>query len=117
MVPAIAMVDYPMTKSARVFLLSPANCTGERARQVMAESAAFPLAERLRSAEGVPLGEGFAFVSGLYFRGKLTYALAFARPPARRFACGVFVITPDREAAAPAWGASTAVPDGSSRLC
>ena len=31
--------------------------------------------------EGAPLGELFAFVSGLYFRGKLTYARRFAAPP------------------------------------
>jgi hypothetical protein len=35
----------------------------------------------LRSVEGIPLGELFAFVSGLYFRGKLTYARHFAAPP------------------------------------
>ncbi len=39
------------------------------------------------------LGELFSFVSGLYFRGKLAYAGAFARPPAG--AEGVLVITPD----------------------
>jgi hypothetical protein len=46
---------------------------------------------RLRSA-GAPLGEVFSFVSSLYFRGKLTYANAFAQPPAGL--CGAFVITP-----------------------
>src|SRR6185295_17221591 len=34
----------------------------------------------------------FSFMSSLYFRGKLTYARAFARPPAGL--CGAFVITP-----------------------
>jgi len=34
----------------------------------------------------------FSFLSSLYFRGKLTYARAFARPPERL--CGAFVITP-----------------------
>ncbi len=38
------------------------------------------------------LGEAFSFVSSLYFRGKLAYARAFARPP--RGASGVHVITP-----------------------
>ena len=33
---------------------------------------------QLRSVEGAPLGEVFSFLSGLYFRGKLTYARAFA---------------------------------------
>ena len=37
--------------AARVFLLSPANCRGARARQVLSPRAAFPLAERLQSAE------------------------------------------------------------------
>ena len=40
--------------------------------------AAFDLARRLRSSEGAPLGEAFSFLSGLYFRGKLTYANRFA---------------------------------------
>ena len=41
-------------------------------------AAEFPLAVQLRRREGAPVGEVFAFLSGLYFRGKLTYALAFA---------------------------------------
>jgi hypothetical protein len=64
----------------RVFLLSPANCGGTRAKQVMSPNATFALAARLRSAEGAPLGDLFSFMSGLYFRGKLTYARRFARP-------------------------------------
>jgi hypothetical protein len=43
--------------------------------------AGFPLAAALRSAAGAPLGDVFAFVSGLYFRGKKTYAEAFGRAP------------------------------------
>ncbi len=39
------------------------------------------LSRRLRSSEGAALGELFAFVSSLYFRGKLAYARAFANPP------------------------------------
>ena len=77
----------------RIFLLSPAHCGGKRAQLVMNEQASFDLACRLRQQEGVPLGELFAFLSGLYFRGKLAYAAAFARPPAG--VEGVFVITPD----------------------
>ena len=64
----------------RVFLLSPANCGGTRARQALSPNATFALAAALRSSEGAPLGELFSFVSGLYFRGKLTYARRFARP-------------------------------------
>jgi hypothetical protein len=78
---------------ARVFLLSPAQCNGSRARLLLSPRADFPLARRLRAAEGAPIGEVFAFLSGLYFRGKLAYARAFAAPPAG-LAGGVFVITP-----------------------
>ena len=47
---------------------------------------------RLRDGGGVELGEAFAFVSSLYFRGKLAYARAFARPP--EGLAGAHVITP-----------------------
>jgi hypothetical protein len=82
----------------RIFLLSPANCSGPRARMVLSERAQFDLAVRLRSGSGVAIGEVFAFVSGLYFRGKLAYALAFARPPepgAPIAGSGALVITPN----------------------
>ena len=74
-----------------LFLLSPASLGGDRARILLREAAAFPLARQLRSATGAPLGEVFAFLSGLYFRGKATYARAFARPP--RGTPGALVIT------------------------
>ena len=80
-----------------IFLLSPANCGGNRARIVLSERATFNLAVRLRSADGASIGEVFTFLSGLYFRGKLSYARAFAAPPEPRSALcesGVFVITP-----------------------
>jgi hypothetical protein len=77
----------------RIFLLSPAHCGGRRAAILLSDRAAFPLAERLRSA-GISLGEAFSFLSGLYFRGKLTYAGRFARPPEGQ--SGVQVITTDR---------------------
>lgn len=64
----------------RIFLLSPANAGGDRGRLLLRAEAKFDLAARLRSG-GVPLGEAFAFISGLYFRGKLAYAQAFAAPP------------------------------------
>ena len=75
-----------------IFLLSPASTSGARARLLLNESARFPLALRLQSSDGAPLGEVFSFSSALYFRGKLAYARAFARPPANL--CGAFVITP-----------------------
>jgi hypothetical protein len=78
----------------RIFLLSPAHCGGKRATILLNERATFPLAQRLRSAGGVSLSEAFSFLSGLYFRGKATYASKFARPPADY--PGVQVITTDR---------------------
>lgn len=77
----------------RIFILSPAHCGGKRAEILLNQRAAFPFAVRLRSA-GVTLGEAFSFLSGLYFRGKLTYADRFARPPDGN--PGVQVITTDR---------------------
>jgi hypothetical protein len=47
----------------------------------MRENAGSEMARRLRQG-GVPLGELFSFMSGLYFRGKLAYARAFADAPA-----------------------------------
>ncbi len=79
---------------SRVFLLSPANCSGRRATQILSPCATFDLAERLRSSEGAALGDVFAFVSGLYFRGKLTYARRFASPPDPDYP-GVHIITPN----------------------
>src|SRR5437762_2311028 len=64
----------------RIFLLSPANCGGERAQLLFAPGAQFELARRLRDRSGAPLGEVMSFVSGLYFRGKLTYAARFGVP-------------------------------------
>jgi hypothetical protein len=74
------------------FLLSPAYAGGRRAQMLLNERAQFDLARRLRNSGGVSLGEAFTFLSGLYFRGKLAYANAFARPDLSR----VLVITPTR---------------------
>jgi hypothetical protein len=74
----------------RIFLLSPANIGGDRGRMLLRPDAKFDLAARLRR-EGAPLGEVFAFISGLYFRGKLAYAREFARSP--EGIPGAFVIT------------------------
>jgi len=82
----------------RIFLLSPANCSGPRAQMLLSDRAQFDLARRLRSRQGVAVGEAFAFISGLYFRGKLAYALEFARPPEPGLpltASGALVITPN----------------------
>ena len=76
----------------RVFLLSPANCNGVRARWLLHKSGPSALAQRLRSDSGAPIGDVFKFLSALYFRGKLTYAVTFARPP--EHSMGVAIITP-----------------------
>jgi hypothetical protein len=63
----------------------------------MSDRATFDLAVRLRAPGGATLGEVFSFMSGLYFRGKLAYARAFAMPPDPESAVagsGIFVITP-----------------------
>ena len=65
---------------ARVFLLSPAHCGGERAQLLFSQRARFDLARRLQTGEGATLGEVFSFLSGLYFRGKLAYAERFGLP-------------------------------------
>jgi hypothetical protein len=77
-----------------IFLLSPARCDGKRAKVLINPKAEFPLAVRLREPDGAPIGEVFAFLSGLYFRGKLAYAGAFGPRSS-------FVITTDRGLVAP----------------
>jgi hypothetical protein len=78
---------------SRIFLLSPASCGGKRASLLFNARADFTLAQRVRSESGAPLGEVFSFLSGLYFRGKLTYARAFENPPSGA-PSGIHVITP-----------------------
>jgi hypothetical protein len=82
----------------RVFLLSPANCGGMRARLIASPQASFPLARQMRDKAGAPLGDVFSFVSGLYFRGKLAYARRFVVPPDPADPVsggGIFIITPN----------------------
>jgi hypothetical protein len=86
-------VRKPAAAPPRIFLLSPAHCGGERARLLFNPEARFELAVRLRGTEGATLAETFTFLSGLYFRGKIAYALHFARPP--ESVPGVLVITPN----------------------
>ena len=80
--------------SHRIFLLSPASCHGRRAKLLFNDQATFDIARAVRSEAGSTLGEVFSFLSGLYFRGKLAYARAFAAPPER--SPGIQVITPSR---------------------
>ncbi|HEV7838429.1 MAG TPA: hypothetical protein VGO75_10225 [Gemmatimonadaceae bacterium] len=77
----------------RIFLLSPASCGGKRAALLFNDRAEFDIAVRVRQQPGAPLGDVFSFLSGLYFRGKLTYAREFENPPPRR-SPGIQIITP-----------------------
>ena len=74
----------------KVFLLSPASTSGRRAQLLFNDRAEFAMAQNIRRPGGATIGEVFSFLSGLYFRGKLAYATAFAAPS------DVLVITPDR---------------------
>jgi hypothetical protein len=78
----------------RIFLLSPAYAGGRRAQMILSPRAQFDLAKKLRRKRGATIAEVFTFLSGLYFRGKIAYANAFAS--AAGGCCGVFVITPTR---------------------
>jgi hypothetical protein len=69
-----------------VFLLSPAFCGGRRASILLNPKSQAETTRELRAGR-LSLGRAFAFMSGLYFRGKLTYA--------RRFG-DALVITPTR---------------------
>jgi hypothetical protein len=60
-----------------LFLLSPARCGGVRAGQLARSSG--ELGEQLRAGTA-QLGDVFAWLSALYFRGKLAYARTFADP-------------------------------------
>src|SRR5215207_7481503 len=75
----MSRTDPAGAPTSTIFLLSPADCGGKRAATLFRPAAAFDLAVRVRTPPGAPLGEVFSFVSGLYFRGKLTYAERFGR--------------------------------------
>ena len=87
------IAEAPLVDQRRIFLLSPASCGGKRAALLFNDRAEFDIARRVREPPGAPLGEVFSFLSGLYFRGKLTYAREFQNPPPRR-AAGIEIITP-----------------------
>jgi len=69
-----------------VFLLSPAYCGGRRASILLNPKSQAVTTREMRAGR-LSLGGAFAFMSGLYFRGKLTYAQRFG---------DVLVITPTR---------------------
>ena len=71
-----------MNRTARhgISLVSPAYVGGERARMILSDHAEYELPRKLRSKRGASIAEVFTFLSGLYFRGKIFYATAFAQP-------------------------------------
>jgi hypothetical protein len=87
----------------RIFLLSPANLNGLRAKQLTSPRARFAAAVRYQSPEGVPIAEAFAFMSALYFRGKIAYARQFAVPSPTIGGDGIFVITSGYGLVPPDW--------------
>lgn len=74
----------------RYFLLSPAYLGGRRGQWLRNPDAAHPLA-RAVATTGAPVAEVYAFISALYFRGKITYARRFSSSPD-----AIRVITPTR---------------------
>ncbi len=80
-----------------VFLLSPASLSGTRAKQLTSPRAEFAAARQYRSEDGVPIADAFAFMSSLYFRGKIAYAMHFGG------AANTFVITSGFGLVSPDW--------------
>lgn len=83
---------------SRVFLISPARLDGVRAKSVFEPAGkGGKIAQGVRTREGLPIGEVFQMLSGLYFRGKLAYARKFARAPEGSWVgSGALVITANR---------------------
>ena len=82
-----------------VFLLSPAFCGGRRASILLNPKSEAVTTREMRTGR-LSLGRAFAFMSGLYFRGKLTYAQRFGE---------ALVITPTRGLQDPELPFSTAL--------
>ena len=78
--------------SPTIFLLSPAFCGGRRAAILLNPQSPAVTSRALRAGK-LSLGGAFAFMSGLYFRGKLAYAERFGQ---------AYVITPTRGLQPPA---------------
>jgi len=87
----------------KIFLLSPASTGGIRAKQFTSPRANFEAARMYRSPEGVPIAMAFAFMSSLYFRGKIGYALHFAQPSPAAGGHGVYIIAPGFGLVPPDW--------------
>jgi hypothetical protein len=88
---------------SKIFLLSPANLSGLRAKQLASPRARFDTALRYQSEAGVPIADAFAFMSALYFRGKIAYARRFAVPSPVIGGDGIFIITSGYGLVPPDW--------------
>ena len=84
--------DESVKTSTTIFLLSPAFCGGRRAAILLNPHSQADTSRALRAGR-LSLGGAFAFMSGLYFRGKLTYAERYG---------SAYVITPTRGLQPPA---------------
>lgn len=80
--------------AGRIFILSPANCSGRRGQHLLRADSSGSMVARLGAESGVPLGELFTYISGLYFRGKLAYASRFAAVAPSSSAGRIHIITP-----------------------
>jgi hypothetical protein len=89
--------------STKLFLLSPATLNGLRAKQLTSPRAMFAAAQRYRTEAGVEIADAFAFMSALYFRGKIAYARQFAVPSPIVGGTGIFVITSGYGLVPPDW--------------
>jgi hypothetical protein len=87
----------------KLFLLSPATLNGLRAKQLMSVRAKFALAQRYQTEAGVEIADAFAFMSALYFRGKIAYARQFAVPSPIIGGDGIFIITSGYGLVPPDW--------------
>lgn len=87
----------------RLFLLSPATLNGLRAKQLTSPRAKFALAQQYQTESGVPIADAFAFMSALYFRGKIAYARRFAVPSPVIGGDGIFIITSGYGLVPPDW--------------
>jgi len=89
-----AWYEGAMPLSPRLFVLSPATLAGVRGRRILDGTSGADFMEALDDGGTVPLGDVYAHISSLYYRGKRSYARCFARPA--RDGDGVFVVTPTR---------------------
>lgn len=75
-------------------MLSPANLGGVRGRRILDGRSEAGFMGTLVRGTTVPLGDVFAHISSLYYRGKRAYGRAFGRRPGK--GATTFVITPTR---------------------